>query len=75
MAFCQGLSSLHENDQGAPEGRRHLCRIDDDFIDPTVFRKDSVLGVPGIMEAYRKGNVNLANAVGAGVADDKVTYY
>jgi uncharacterized circularly permuted ATP-grasp superfamily protein len=50
-------------------------RIDDDFIDPTVFRKDSVLGVPGIMEAYRKGNVNLANAVGTGVADDKVTYY
>jgi uncharacterized circularly permuted ATP-grasp superfamily protein len=50
-------------------------RIDDDFIDPTVFRKDSVLGVSGIIEAYRKGNVNLANAVGTGVADDKVTYY
>ena len=50
-------------------------RIDDDFIDPTVFRKESVLGVPGIIEAYRKGNVNLANAVGTGVADDKVTYY
>lgn len=50
-------------------------RIDDDFIDPTVFRKDSVLGVPGIMEAYRRGNVNLANAVGTGVADDKVTYH
>ena len=50
-------------------------RIDDDFLDPTVFRKDSVLGVPGIMEAYRKGNVNLANAIGTGVSDDKVTYY
>ena len=50
-------------------------RIDDDFIDPKVFRKDSVLGVPGIIEAYRKGNVNLANAVGTGVADDKVMYY
>ena len=50
-------------------------RIDDDFIDPTVFRKDSVLGVPGIVEAYRKGNVNLANAIGTGVADDKVVYY
>ena len=50
-------------------------RIDDDFIDPTVFRKDSVLGVPGIVEAYRKGNVNLANAIGTGVADDKVMYY
>lgn len=50
-------------------------RIDDDFLDPSVFRKDSVLGVPGIFEAYRAGNVNLANAVGTGVADDKVTYY
>jgi uncharacterized circularly permuted ATP-grasp superfamily protein len=43
--------------------------------DPTVFRKDSMLGVPGIVNAYRKGNVNLANALGTGVADDKVTYY
>lgn len=50
-------------------------RIDDDFLDPTVFRKDSVLGVPGIVEAYHAGNVNLANALGTGVADDKVTYY
>ena len=50
-------------------------RIDDDFIDPTVFRKDSVLGAPGIVEAYRKGNVNLANAIGTGIADDKVMYY
>ncbi len=50
-------------------------RIDDDFLDPTVFRKDSVLGVPGLVNAYRKGNVNLANAIGTGIADDKVTYY
>ena len=50
-------------------------RIDDDFIDPTVFRKDSVLGVPGLVKAYREGNVNLANAIGTGVADDKVMYY
>ncbi len=50
-------------------------RIDDDFLDPQVFRSDSVLGVPGIFEAYRAGNVSLANAVGTGVADDKVTYY
>ncbi len=50
-------------------------RIDDDFIDPVVFRKDSVLGVPGLMNAYRHGNVALANAVGTGVADDKVIYY
>lgn len=50
-------------------------RIDDEFLDPEVFRKDSVLGVPGIMRAYRKGNVSLANAIGTGIADDKVMYY
>jgi uncharacterized circularly permuted ATP-grasp superfamily protein len=49
-------------------------RIDDDFIDPEVFRKDSVLGVPGLMRAYTKGNVGLANSVGTGIADDKVIY-
>ena len=49
-------------------------RIDDDFLDPEVFRKDSVLGVPGLMRAWKKGNVSLANAPGAGVADDKVVY-
>jgi uncharacterized circularly permuted ATP-grasp superfamily protein len=50
-------------------------RLDDDFLDPLVFRKDSMLGVPGLVNAYRKGNVNLANAIGTGVADDKVMYY
>ena len=49
-------------------------RLDDDFLDPKVFRKDSVLGVPGLIEAYRAGNVSLANAIGTGVADDKVIY-
>jgi uncharacterized circularly permuted ATP-grasp superfamily protein len=49
-------------------------RIDDDFLDPLVFRQDSVLGVPGLMNAYRAGNVALANAVGNGVADDKAIY-
>jgi len=49
-------------------------RLDDDFLDPLTFRKDSMLGVPGLMDAYLKGNVALANAVGTGVADDKVTY-
>ena len=49
-------------------------RIDDDFLDPQAFREDSLLGVPGLMEAYRKGNVDLANAVGTGVADDKAVY-
>jgi uncharacterized circularly permuted ATP-grasp superfamily protein len=50
-------------------------RIDDDFLDPSVFRKDSLLGVDGIVDAYRRGNVSLANSIGTGVADDKVTYY
>ena len=49
-------------------------RIDDDFLDPTVFRADSVLGVPGLVGAYRAGNVSLANSIGTGVADDKVIY-
>jgi len=49
-------------------------RIDDDFLDPTCFREDSCLGVPGLMEVYRKGNVSLANAPGNGVADDKAVY-
>ncbi len=49
-------------------------RIDDDFLDPTVFREDSQLGVPGLMDVYRKGRVALANAPGAGVADDKAIY-
>jgi len=50
-------------------------RIDDDFIDPTVFRTDSMLGVPGLVNAYRAGNVSLANSIGTGIADDKVIYY
>ena len=49
-------------------------RIDDDFLDPEAFRKDSLLGVPGLMDAYREGHVALANAPGNGVADDKVIY-
>jgi len=49
-------------------------RLDDDFLDPETFRKDSLLGVPGLFGAYRAGNVTLANAVGTGVADDKAVY-
>lgn len=49
-------------------------RIDDDFLDPHVFRADSCLGVPGLIDAYRRGNVALANAPGTGIADDKVIY-
>ena len=49
-------------------------RIDDEFLDPEAFREDSALGVPGIMRAWKAGNVAIANAPGAGVADDKVVY-
>jgi uncharacterized circularly permuted ATP-grasp superfamily protein len=49
-------------------------RIDDDFIDPLAFRADSGLGVPGLFNAYRAGNVSMANALGTGVADDKALY-
>jgi uncharacterized circularly permuted ATP-grasp superfamily protein len=49
-------------------------RIDDDFVDPLAFRSDSSLGVPGLFNAYRAGNVSLANALGTGVADDKAVY-
>ena len=50
-------------------------RINDDFLDPDVFQKDSGLGVAGLVEAYRQGHVSLANSIGTGVADDKVVYY
>ncbi len=49
-------------------------RVDDDFIDPLAFRTDSLLGVPGLLNAYRAGNVSLSNAIGTGVADDKAIY-
>jgi uncharacterized circularly permuted ATP-grasp superfamily protein len=49
-------------------------RIDDDFLDPMTFRPDSILGVPGLFNAYRAGNVVLANAIGTGIADDKAIY-
>ena len=49
-------------------------RVDDSFLDPLVFRRDSLLGVPGLMEVYQQGRVAIANAPGTGVADDKVVY-
>jgi uncharacterized circularly permuted ATP-grasp superfamily protein len=49
-------------------------RVDDEFLDPLLFRQDSMLGAPGILNAYRAGNVTLANAPGTGVADDKAVY-
>jgi Uncharacterized conserved protein len=49
-------------------------RVDDDFLDPLTFRPDSALGVPGIMDVYRAGNITIANAPGTGIADDKAIY-
>jgi uncharacterized circularly permuted ATP-grasp superfamily protein len=49
-------------------------RLDDDFLDPSAFRPDSTLGVPGLLKAYRAGHVTIANAIGTGVADDKSIY-
>src|SRR5207249_5483687 len=49
-------------------------RVDDEFLDPLVFRPDSLLGIPGIVTAYRKGTVAIVNAAGTGVADDKAVY-
>jgi uncharacterized circularly permuted ATP-grasp superfamily protein len=49
-------------------------RVDDDFLDPIPFRSDSMMGVPGLFNAYRSGNVILANAIGTGIADDKALY-
>lgn len=49
-------------------------RLDDDYLDPLAFRPDSILGVPGLLNVYRSGNVALANAIGTGVADDKAVY-
>src|SRR5262249_44361193 len=49
-------------------------RVDDEFLDPLAFRPDSGLGVPGLLNVYRAGNVSLANAIGTGVADDKALY-
>ena len=59
-------------------GRRRVDvvyrRIDDDYLDPLQFRPDSVIGTPGLLNAARAGNVTIANAIGNGVADDKLTY-
>lgn len=59
---------------GVKEVHAIYRRLNDDFLDPEVFRKDSMLGVPGLMRAYRKGNVAIANSVGTGVSDDKAIY-
>jgi uncharacterized circularly permuted ATP-grasp superfamily protein len=64
MKTTQGLEQVHVI----------YRRVDDDFLDPLVFRPDSALGVPGLIAAYRKGTVAIVNAVGNGVADDKAIY-
>ncbi len=81
VPLVEGRDLVVENDRVSMKTTSGLSpvhviyrRIDDDFLDPLAFNPDSALGVPGLFEAYRKGNVNLANAVGTGVADDKAVY-
>jgi uncharacterized circularly permuted ATP-grasp superfamily protein len=64
MKTTQGLEQVHVI----------YRRVDDDYLDPLIFKADSALGVPGLMSAYRKGTVAIVNAVGNGVADDKAIY-
>ncbi len=79
--LVEGQDLIVENDKvymrttnGLEEVHVIYRRIDDAFLDPEAFRPDSMLGVPGLFTAYRKGNVTLANAIGTGVADDKAVY-
>ncbi len=72
--FVQGDVVFMRTTKGPKKVDVIYRRIDDDFLDPEVFRKDSLLGVPGLVRAYRLGNVSLANTIGTGVADDKVIY-
>ncbi len=72
--FVQNRKVYMHTTEGPRQVHVIYRRVDDEFIDPTVFRPDSVLGVPGLLDAYTSGNVALANGVGTGVADDKSTY-
>ena len=87
LARQMGIDLVEGRDMIVDGGKVNMCttrglnhvdviyrRIDDDFLDPSTFRTDSVLGVPDIMQAYRDGRVALANAPGTGIADDKVIY-
>jgi len=80
IELVEGRDLAHDNFiyMRTTEGLRRVDviyrRIDDDFIDPLAFRPDSSLGAPGLFNAYRAGNVSLANALGTGVADDKAVY-
>jgi uncharacterized circularly permuted ATP-grasp superfamily protein len=72
--FIQDRTVYMRTTQGPQRVDVIYRRLDDDFLDPAVFRPDSSLGVPGLIEAYQAGRVTLANAVGTGVADDKSIY-
>ena len=72
--FVQNDSVFMRTTQGPQRVDVIYRRIDDDFLDPLAFRPDSMLGVPGLLDAYRAGKVTLANAIGTGVADDKSMY-
>ncbi len=72
--FAKGNAVFMRTTEGPKQVDVIYRRIDDDFLDPQAFRKDSLLGVPGLVSVYRNGGVTLANAIGTGVADDKATY-
>ena len=72
--FVQNNAVFMRTTQGPQRVDVIYRRIDDDFLDPLAFRPDSMLGVPGLLAAYRAGRVTLANAIGTGVADDKSLY-
>jgi uncharacterized circularly permuted ATP-grasp superfamily protein len=87
LAQQMGVELVEGRDLVVSDGRVHMRttkglhrvdviyrRVNDEFLDPLVFREDSMLGVPGLMDVYRAGRVALANAPGTGVADDKVIY-
>jgi uncharacterized circularly permuted ATP-grasp superfamily protein len=72
--ICQDQRVWMRNTTGLEPVDVIYRRIDDDFLDPSVFRSDSILGVAGLMDCYRAGRVAIANAPGTGVADDKLIY-
>lgn len=87
LAQKMGVELVEAHDLGVVDGSVHMRttkgsqrvdviyrRINDDFLDPLAFQRDSLLGVPGLMEAYKNGRVALANAPGTGVSDDKAIY-
>jgi len=72
--FVKGNAVYMRTTEGPARVHVLYRRVDDDFLDPLVFRPDSILGVPGLLSVYRSGGVTLVNAVGTGVADDKAVY-